>query len=105
MVTGSIAVSAVGAADYADTDIDKSGSTGYFSPIDHCIDWITVGTSITRKTISNSLYLLRNRLPSIFSYVDMYSSHVVYFTKSHASEIINDNTIIYKNNILLKLLI
>ena len=33
-VTGSIAVSAAGAAGYIETGIDKSGSAGYFSPIE-----------------------------------------------------------------------
>ena len=102
-VTGYTAFSAAGTPPgYAGPG--KSDSAYFFYTIDHDINWAAAGASAAKRT-NSYLYLPRNKLPCVFALAAINFSPAVYFVKSSSSVINNDNTIIYKNNILLKLLI
>ena len=92
-VTGSFAFSLTEQRGYA--EIDKTEAACYFLQTDNGIDCIVAGMSI----------LQRNKLPCVFAYTVTHSFPALNFAKVLSSLINNDNTLIYKNNILLKLLI
>ena len=69
---------------------------------DHAPDWLAENTNTIRKANKHSPSPLRNGFFRVFVPLSI-DTTAVSFVRAHYPLIKNDNTVIYKNNILLKL--
>ena len=84
------------------SDTDKLGPAGFFSSADLNFDWLAENTTTIRKAIRYSSLPLRNGFFRVFASI-LICSTAMCLIRPHYLSIKNDNTIIFKNNILLKL--
>ena len=101
-IEGSMVFSANEAFGFADSDTGKQAAAGFFLSIAHTVDWLAEDSATIGKAKGHSTSVLRNVLLRVFISLSVYFA-VVCFARLYVLQIKNDNTQIYKNNILFKL--
>ena len=86
----------------ADNDAGKLGSAGFCPAIIYTFDWLAENTTINKKELENSLSVLRNGFIRVFTFAGTYST-VITYSGSYFLAIKNDETLIKKDTIPLKL--
>ena len=97
---GSFAFSTNEALSHVDSDTNRPA--GFFPLIDQTPDRLAENTNTFRKANKHSFSPFRNGFYRVFLLV-LTASTTICFVRPHYPLIKNDNTVIFKNNILLKL--
>jgi len=99
---GSSAVSAGKALCFEHSNNDSMGSGGYFSTIDHAVDWLAENVITVKKARSYSNSLSQNGLFRVFILAGTIAI-AMYLAGENLKIIKNDNISILKNHVLLNL--
>ena len=81
---------------------DRLGAPGFLSSIAYAVHWVAEDPSVTGKAHEQLLSVLRNGFFRIFILAGIYAA-AIFFARSFFPAMKNDNTLIKKKSILLKL--
>ena len=101
-VTGSFAFSTSEVFHYANFDGGRQDSAGFSPATVHAFVWLAEDAAKISEANGYSFSLFRNALNLVFASIFICSA-ATWFLRSYFLLIKNDKTIIFKNNILLKL--